>query len=113
MAIFLRNARIFTNQRLCLQVQQAFRYCDVGVIAAKQPFQVELIEGKKYFWCKCGLSKKQPFCDGSHKVTKLKPIKFEAEQTSSEIFLCGCKQTGSAPYCDGTHATEKVQSANL
>ena len=55
----------------------------------------------------------QPFCDGSHKVTAIKPIRFEAEQSSSEIFLCGCKQTGSAPYCDGTHATEKVQSAIL
>ena len=55
----------------------------------------------------------QPFCDGRHKVTNIKPVRFEAEQSSSEIFLCGCKQTGSAPFCDGTHATENVQSANL
>ncbi|XP_020620900.1 CDGSH iron-sulfur domain-containing protein 3, mitochondrial-like [Orbicella faveolata] len=113
MALFFRNARLLRNQRLCLQVQQVFRYCDVAVIAAKQPFQVELIEGKTYYWCKCGLSKKQPFCDGRHKVTTIKPVRFEAEQSSSEIFLCGCKQTESAPFCDGTHATEKVQSANL
>ncbi|XP_027052164.1 CDGSH iron-sulfur domain-containing protein 3, mitochondrial-like [Pocillopora damicornis] len=113
MALFLRNPRLLTNQRFCLQLQQVFHYCDATVIAAKEPFQVELVEGKKYSWCKCGLSKKQPFCDGRHKVTQIKPVRFVAEVTSSEIFLCGCKQTGSPPFCDGTHATEKVQCANL
>ena len=55
----------------------------------------------------------QPFCDGSHKTTTIKPVRFVAEDSSAEIFLCGCKQTSSAPFCDGTHATEEVQSANI
>ncbi|CAH3183717.1 unnamed protein product, partial [Porites evermanni] len=97
----------------CSTFIQAFRYCHVGIIAAKEPFQVEVVEGKKYSWCKCGLSKKQPFCDGRHKATPIRPIRFVAEQSSTEVFLCGCKQTGSPPYCDGTHATESVRSADI
>ncbi|XP_044179018.1 CDGSH iron-sulfur domain-containing protein 3, mitochondrial-like [Acropora millepora] len=119
MARFVPMVRLFTNRGLfsndnfCLRVQQAFCFSDVCVIAAKSPFQVELVEGKKYAWCKCGLSKKQPFCDGRHKTTTIQPIRFIAEETSSEVFLCGCKQTSSPPFCDGTHVSEQVQSAEI
>ena len=73
-----------------------------AVIAQKGPYQVELREGKAYFWCRCGRSQKQPFCDGSHHGSGLKPMRFIAE--SSGIFnICGCKETDDAPFCDGSH----------
>ncbi len=71
-------------------------------IAQKGPFSVELEQGKSYFWCACGRSQKQPFCDGSHKDTEFRPEKFTAEKAGT-AYLCGCKQTANRPYCDGTH----------
>ena len=77
---------------------------DKAVIAARRPAKVELKAGEEYFWCRCGRSANQPYCDGSHAVTSFKPLKFTAEE-SGEAFLCQCKHTGNAPFCDGTHAT--------
>ena len=71
------------------------------VCAQKAPYGVELAAGD-YSWCACGLSKKQPFCDGSHKTTKFKPLKFSIAQTEKK-WLCGCKQSKNPPFCDGTH----------
>ncbi len=73
-------------------------------IARKAPYAVALEAGKKYAWCRCGLSRKQPFCDGSHKETDMKPLVFVAER-SETAYLCGCKRTNNAPFCDGTHKT--------
>ncbi len=73
------------------------------VIAQKGPYAVELEAGRKYFWCRCGRSARQPFCDGSHKGTGLEPLAFTAEK-SGKAWLCGCKRTGRPPYCDGTHS---------
>ncbi len=72
-------------------------------IFAKNPANLVLDAGK-YFWCQCGLSTKNPFCDGSHKVTSFTPLKFDIE-SKKEVWLCQCKQTANAPYCDGTHKT--------
>lgn len=72
------------------------------IIAQKSPFAVEVEAGKTYFWCACGRSSRQPFCDGSHKGTGLSPNKFTAEE-SRRVFFCGCKQSARAPLCDGTH----------
>ena len=72
------------------------------VIAQKSPYKVELEEGKKYAWCRCGLSKKQPFCDGSHKGTDFTPMMYQAEKTGDH-YLCGCKHTKNEPMCDGSH----------
>ncbi len=72
------------------------------VIPQKEPYVVELEEGKTYAWCRCGRSQKQPFCDGSHKDTSLQPLMFKAEK-AGKAFLCGCKNTGKSPYCDGSH----------
>ena len=66
------------------------------------PFPVDVEQGKTYYWCACGLSKSQPFCDGSHQSTEFTPVKFTAEKTET-VYLCGCKKTSSAPFCDGTH----------
>lgn len=71
-------------------------------IAAKEPVAVELQAGKTYAWCTCGLSGKQPFCDGSHRSTDLSPFIFVAEKTGT-AYLCQCKRTGKKPHCDGTH----------
>ena len=73
------------------------------VIAARKPAAVELEEGKTYFWCACGRSSNQPFCDGSHAGSGFTPLEFIAEASQKEA-LCQCKRTGNAPRCDGTHA---------
>ena len=73
------------------------------VIAQKAPFGVDVEEGKSYWWCSCGLSTEQPFCDGSHKGTGLEPMKYSAEN-SATIYFCGCKNTKGSPLCDGTHS---------
>lgn len=71
------------------------------VIAQKGPYEVELEPGT-YWWCACGRSQIQPFCDGSHKNTDLQPLKFEITK-KDKYHLCGCKHTASPPFCDGTH----------
>ena len=75
---------------------------DTPVIAQKAPYPVEVTAGKTYFWCACGRSANQPFCDGSHKVTALTPVKYTAE-TDKKVFFCGCKHSKNAPLCDGSH----------
>lgn len=72
------------------------------VVAQKGPYVVEVEAGKSYFWCACGLSKKQPFCDGSHKDTGFAPVKWTADETRKKGF-CGCKATKGQPMCDGAH----------
>jgi CDGSH-type Zn-finger protein len=70
-------------------------------IAQKAPFEQELDAGT-YWWCACGKSQNQPFCDGSHKGTDFEPVKFElAEKT--KVWLCGCKHSSDRPFCDGSH----------
>ncbi|MBN1468259.1 MAG: CDGSH iron-sulfur domain-containing protein [Fusobacteriaceae bacterium] len=75
------------------------------VIVQKGPYVVEVEEGKSYYWCSCGLSKNQPFCDGTHKTeSTLKPVSFTAEKTG-KVYLCGCKMTKTPPFCDGSHSS--------
>jgi CDGSH-type Zn-finger protein len=71
-------------------------------IPQKAPYAVDVEAGKKYFWCACGRSKSQPFCDGSHKGTDFTPVEYKAEK-SEKVWLCGCKHTANRPLCDGTH----------
>ena len=72
-------------------------------IAQKSPYPVEVEAGKSYFWCACGLSVNQPFCDGSHKGSGFTPVKFEATE-SKTVYFCGCKHTAHPVMCDGSHA---------
>jgi CDGSH iron-sulfur domain-containing protein 3 len=74
-------------------------------IADKKPAVLELEPGT-YYWCSCGHSSKQPFCDGSHKVTDFVPLKFDVA-VAGKIALCQCKHTGTPPYCDGAHRNLK------
>ncbi|MGB6037150.1 MAG: CDGSH iron-sulfur domain-containing protein, partial [Cryomorphaceae bacterium] len=78
-------------------------------IADRKPMKVELEKGEENYWCACGRSSNQPYCDGSHQSTDITPVKFEAEETG-DAYLCMCKHTKNPPYCDGTHATLKEES---
>ena len=70
----------------------------------KAPYKIKVEKGKTYYWCACGLSHKQPLCDGSHKQAgKFKSLKYIATE-NKDVFLCGCKMTNHQPFCDGSHA---------
>ena len=75
-----------------------------SVTVQKSPYKVKVEKNKIYFWCACGLSQKQPFCDGSHKKEgKFKSLKYLATE-NKEVFFCGCKMTNHQPLCDGSHS---------
>ena len=82
---------------------------DTPKIADVKPKQADL-EKKEYYWCACGLSNNQPFCDGSHAGTGFSPKSFTPDEPG-EAYLCMCKQTANPPYCDGTHASLSVDSS--
>ena len=73
------------------------------MIAQKEPYGIDVEQGKEYWWCQCGRSKSQPFCDGSHKGTGLAPLQYIARR-SQTVWFCGCKHTANKPTCDGTHS---------
>jgi len=70
-----------------------------------EPYIVEL-RPSEYWWCSCGLTQRQPFCDGTHEAehTGMKPLKVEVSKRQ-EVSFCGCRKSKGAPYCDGTHKT--------
>lgn len=71
-------------------------------IAQKAPYPLDVEAGKTYVWCACGLSKKQPLCDGTHKTTDMTPIRYTAMK-DGKVYFCGCKHAVNRPLCDGTH----------
>jgi CDGSH-type Zn-finger protein len=71
-------------------------------IAQKAPYAANVEQGKSYYWCACGQSKNQPFCDGSHKGTEFTPAKYDATETKT-VYFCGCKHSATKPLCDGSH----------
>jgi CDGSH iron-sulfur domain-containing protein 3 len=72
------------------------------VCVQKMPYAMELEAGDHY-WCACGRSQKQPFCDGSHQGTDIEPVKFTLA-SKEKVYLCGCRATGNPPFCDGSHS---------
>lgn len=76
---------------------------ETPTIAQKAPFKIDVESGKAYFWCSCGKSAKQPFCDGSHKDTEFAPTKYVAEKDGA-VFFCGCKHSDKGALCDGSHS---------
>ena len=72
-------------------------------VAQKEPYAIEVEEGRTYFWCACGRSAKQPFCDGSHSGTGFEPVQYTAEKART-VFFCGCKHSDRKPMCDGSHS---------
>jgi CDGSH-type Zn-finger protein len=72
-----------------------------AIIAAKNPIVLNLEPGN-YFWCACGRSKNQPFCDGSHQGTVFLPSAFKID-VKKEVYLCQCKHSKNQPFCDGSH----------
>lgn len=72
------------------------------VVAQKAPYAVEVEAGKSYWWCSCGKSASQPFCDGSHKGSAFTPVEYKAEQ-SGTVYFCGCKHSANGVLCDGSH----------
>jgi CDGSH-type Zn-finger protein len=73
-----------------------------GEVAGTQPIGVNVEAGKDYWWCACGKSKKQPFCDGSHKGSAFSPVQWKAD-ASKQVWFCACKQTDTRPLCNGAH----------
>ena len=71
-------------------------------IPQKAPYAIDVSAGKSYWWCACGKSARQPFCDGAHKDTGMTPVKYDATE-SKKVFFCGCKATAKQPMCDGAH----------
>jgi len=93
------RANLFTEE---------FIMSEEAVVARKGPFGVVVEKGKTYWWCACGLSKSQPFCDGSHKETDFEPVKYIAEDDEMVAF-CGCKRSRHIPHCDDTHISIKEE----
>lgn len=75
---------------------------DKPKMATDHPFHTEVKAERIYWWCTCGLSEKQPFCDGKHKGTGIAPVKFVVEK-DDKVYFCGCKASKNPPFCDGTH----------
>jgi len=73
-----------------------------ATVAQKAPYPVAVESGKTYFWCSCGKSANQPFCDGSHKGSEFAPMKWQAAETKT-VYFCGCKHSAKSPLCDGSH----------
>ena len=74
------------------------------VVASRTPYGADVTAGRSYWWCACGRSAKQPFCDGSHKGGPFTPVEYRAG-ADGKVWFCGCKRSGARPLCDGTHKT--------
>lgn len=90
--------RLYLNTSESLKMTQK----NEPIVAKKGSYKVDVEEGKTYFWCSCGRSASQPFCDGSHSGTDFTPVAYKAAE-SKVVGFCGCKYSEKAPLCDGAH----------
>jgi CDGSH-type Zn-finger protein len=91
---------VINNQRYTNYQEQSMK----AHVPQKSPYPVEVEAGKSYYWCACGQSKTQPFCDCAHKDTGFAPVKYDATE-SKTVYFCGCKHSENKPLCDGAHST--------
>ena len=93
----------FTREKFRRGLQKEFGEIPYPVSPKIGPYEINdpLYGSKNYYWCSCGMSKNQPFCDSSHQGTDFKPLKFSLDTPQTKMFLCGCKLTQKAPFCDG------------
>ena len=84
---------------------------DKPVIATPRSIKIQVTAGENYWWCSCGLSENQPFCDGKHQGTQFVPQKYTALEDAL-ISFCGCKYSQKGALCDGTHRTLPQPDAN-
>ncbi|KAH9388208.1 2 iron, 2 sulfur cluster binding [Tyrophagus putrescentiae] len=108
----VRLTTLAARRSLSTTTTGATEITEKGLIFDVKPVKFTPTEGKTYFWCSCGESKKQPFCDGTHKRPdiKLRPVKWECTEVKP-YFICNCKQTNRAPFCDATHKRAEVLKA--
>ncbi len=71
-------------------------------VAGTAPLAIDVKAHETYWWCSCGLSKNQPFCDGSHQGTSFSPLEWTAD-ADKKAYFCTCKKTAKSPLCDGAH----------
>ena len=105
--MFLRSRNYFLLNRIYLSTKKNIRMAEIEdshlvICAERKSMPVDVEEGKQYYWCSCGRSAKQPFCDGSHRGTPYTPIQYTATETK-KVYFCGCKQSANKPTCDGSH----------
>lgn len=100
----LRFRVVFSQSpyRLREPLSKIYNTMSKPTVANAKSMIAELTAGKTYYFCTCGKSAKQPFCDGAHKGTNFSPLSFVAEK-DGPAHLCGCKQSSNAPFCDGSH----------
>ncbi|KAM9856749.1 CDGSH iron-sulfur domain-containing protein 3, mitochondrial-like [Aulostomus maculatus] len=99
-----RNFRRPQNPAVSSSMVLCHEQSTQAVPAARLPYRVKVSAGKRYAWCACGHSKKQPFCDGAHRTEAptISPLRFTPDKDKT-VMLCACKQTRNAPFCDGSH----------
>jgi CDGSH-type Zn-finger protein len=71
-------------------------------VGGTAPIAIDVQAGRSYFWCSCGKSKRQPFCDGAHKGSEFAPVEYKATE-STKVWFCACKRSGKGVLCDGSH----------
>lgn len=81
---------------------------DKPVCANRKPIKVDTVPGKTLYWCTCGKSKNQPYCDGSHSGSTFQPLAYTPKEGETVLNLCQCKRTKKSPFCDGTHKNDSL-----